>query len=161
MPAPADKLVELLRVMQPSLAMYLADSGIWSYPGPEEIRLALADLVGDQRNVMDRAALILEEREVAVPKNAYPISFSAWHDVDLRHVLPKIVAGLERQQPELERLAGSADDAAAAGLAAEALKSTRQHVDVFKTITAKLQAGLSAAAPSGSASPPAAASAAS
>lgn len=143
MPAAADKLVDLLRVMQPSLAMYLADSGIWSYPGPEEIRLALADLVGDHRNVMDRAALILEEREVAVPKNAYPISFSAWHDVDLRHVLPRIVAGLERQQPELERLAATPDDAAAAGLASEALKSTRQHVAALRAIAAKLQAGLS------------------
>jgi hypothetical protein len=143
MPA-ADRLVELLRVLQPSLAMYVAESGIWSYPGPEEIRLAVADLVVDQRNVMDRAALILEEREVAVPKNAYPISFSGWHDVDLRHVLPRIVAGLERQQPELERIAATPDDAAAAGLAAEALKSTRQHIEVFKAIAAKLQAGLSA-----------------
>jgi hypothetical protein len=143
MPASA-ALVELLRLLQPSLAMYLADSGIWSYPGPEEIRLAVADLVVDQRNVMDRAALILEEREVAVPKNAYPISFSGWHDVDLRHVLPRIVAGLERQQPELERIAAASDDAAASGLAAEALKSTRQHIETLKTIAAKLQAGLSA-----------------
>lgn len=143
MPA-AERLVELVRVLQPSLAMYLADSGIWSYPGPEEIRLAVADLVVDQRSVLDRAALILEEREVAVPKNAYPISFSGWHDVDLRHVLPRIVAGLERQQPELERIAATPDDAAAAGLAAEALKSTRHHVEALKTIAAKLQAGLSA-----------------
>jgi len=141
---PADRLIELLRVLQPSLAMYVADCGIWSYPGPEEIRLALADLVGEQRNVMDRAALILEEREVAVPKNAYPISFSGWHDVDLRHMLPRIVAGLERQQPELERIAATPDDAAAAGLAAEALKSARHHVEALKTIAAKLQAGLSA-----------------
>jgi hypothetical protein len=143
MPA-SESLVALLRLLQPSLAMYLADSGIWSYPGPEEIRLAVADLVVDQRNVMDRAALILEEREVAVPKNAYPISFSGWHDVDLRHVLPRIVAGLERQQPELERIAAASDDAAASGLAAEALKSTRQHIETLETIAAKLQAGLSA-----------------
>lgn len=144
MPA-SERLVELLRLLQPSLAMYLADSGIWSYPGPEEIRLAMADLVIDQRNVMDRAALILEEREVAVPKNAYPISFSGCHDVDLRHVLPRIVASLERQQPELERIAASSDDdAAAAGLAAETLKSNRQHIEALKTIAAKLQAGLSA-----------------
>ena len=143
MPAAADQLVELLRVLQPSLAMYVAECGIWSYPGPEEIRLALANLVADQRSVMDRAALILEEREVAVPKNAYPISFTGWHDVDLGHMLPRIVSGLERQQPELERLASSASDAAAAGLAGEALKSTRQHVGALRTIAAKLQAGLS------------------
>ncbi len=137
-------LVRLLKVLQPSLAMYVAESGIWSYPGPEEIRLALAELVGDQRGIMDRAVRILEEREVAVPKNAYPISFSGWHDVDLRHVVPRVVAGLERQLPELEQLAAASDDAAAAGLAAEALTSTRRHVEALKTITAKVQAGLSA-----------------
>ena len=31
---PAESLVRLLEVLQPSLAMYVADSGIWSYPGP-------------------------------------------------------------------------------------------------------------------------------
>ena len=143
MPA-STPLVRLLDVLQPSLAMYVADCGIWSYPGPEEIRLALAALVGDQRSVVDRAVQILEEREVAVPKNAYPISFSGWHDVDLRHVLPRIVAGLERQLPELEQLAAASDDAAAAGLAAEALARGRYHVEALKTIAAKLQAGLSA-----------------
>ncbi|MCS5616862.1 MAG: hypothetical protein O3C39_03465 [Planctomycetota bacterium] len=137
-------LVRLLKVLQPSLAMYVAESGIWSYPGPEEIRAGLADLVGDQRGIMDRAVLILEEREVAVPKNAYPIAFSGWHDVDLRHVLPRVVTGLERQLPELELLAATSDDAATAGLAAEALTSTRHHVEALKTIAAKLQAGLSA-----------------
>ena len=143
MPA-SPALVRLVQILQPSLAMYLADSGIWSYPGPEEIRLALAALVADQRSIMDRAGLILEEREVAVPKNAYPISFSAWHDVDLRHVLPRIAAGLERQQPDLERIAATVDDAAAAGLAAEALKANRQHVDALKAVAAKLRAGLAA-----------------
>jgi hypothetical protein len=146
MPA-SPPLVRLLDVLQPSLAMYVADCGIWSYPGPEEIRLALAALVGDQRSVIDRAVLILEEREVAVPKNAYPISFSGWHDVDLRHVLPRIVAGLERQLPELEQLAATPDDAAAAGLASEALKAGHQHIDALKTVAAKLQAGLSGRPP--------------
>ena len=33
----SDPLCRLLDVLQPSLAMYLADSGIWSYPGKESI----------------------------------------------------------------------------------------------------------------------------
>ena len=146
MPA-STPLVRLLDVLQPSLAMYVADCGIWSYPGPEEIRLALAALVGDQRSVIDRGVLILEEREVAVPKTAYPISFSGWHDVDLRHVLPRIVAGLERQLPELEQLAATPDDAAAAGLASEALKASHQHIDALKTVASKIKAGLAGQPP--------------
>jgi hypothetical protein len=58
-----DPLVQLLDVLQPSLAMYLADSGIWTYPGDEEIKLALADLVGDHRSLVERSAVMLEDLE--------------------------------------------------------------------------------------------------
>jgi len=143
MPA-SPALTRLLDILQPSLAMYLGDSGIWSYPGPEELRLALAALVSDHRQVADRAALILEEREVPVPKTAYPISFSGWHDVDLQHILPRIVAALKRQEAELDRVAATPDDVTAAGLAAEAAKATRQHVTALDQIAVKLRAGLSA-----------------
>ena len=137
-------LVRLLDILQPSLAMYLGDSGIWSYPGPEDLRLALAALVSDHRQVADRAALILEEREVPVPKTVYPISFSGWHDVDLQHILPRLVAGLKRQETDLEQIAATPNDATAAGLAAEAAKITRQHVAALEQIAVKLRAGLSA-----------------
>jgi hypothetical protein len=143
MPA-SPALIRLLEILQPSLAMYLGDSGIWSYPGPEELRLALAALISDHRQVADRAALILEEREVPVPKTAYPISFSGWHDVDLQHILPRVVAGLKRQEAELDRVAATPDDATAASLAAEAAKATRQHVAALDQIAVKLRAGLSA-----------------
>jgi hypothetical protein len=139
MAASSDQLVRVLKVLQPSLVMYLADSGIWSYPGPEEIRLALAGLVGDQQAVMDRAALILEEREVPVPKKAFPISFSGWHDVDLGHILPRIVTSLEQQAVELGRVAEAPDDATAAGLAAEAVKTIRRHIDSLRHIATQQQ----------------------
>jgi signal recognition particle subunit SRP54 len=43
--------------------MYLADSGIWSYPGRESIKLALADLVGDHRSLVERAAEGIDKAE--------------------------------------------------------------------------------------------------
>ena len=117
--------------------MYLADCGLWSYPGPEEIRLAVADLVADQRNILDRASVVVAERGQARPRVAFPISFSGGHDVDLRHMLPRLVAGLDRQRTELEALAGSPDDAAAAGFAAEALRSVQQHRDILAGLAGK------------------------
>jgi hypothetical protein len=140
----AEPLAHMIAVLQPSLAMYLSDSGLGTYPGPEEIRLALADLVADHRSLIDRGAAILEEREVPVPKLIYPLSFTGLHDVDLRHVLPRIVAGLRRQAGELERIAAVADDASAAALAGEALRSLPQHIDSLEMIATKLLAGLSA-----------------
>ena len=100
---PSDPLCRLLDVLQPSLAMYLADSGIWSYPGRESIKLALADLVGDHRSLVERAAVAIEDRGMAVPTVAYPIGFTGCHDIDMRSLLPRVVAGLRGQVSAIDR----------------------------------------------------------
>jgi len=143
-----DPLCRLVAAIQPSLLMYLADSGIWSYPGPESVKLALADAVGDLRSVVDRAASLLDVREVAVPpKAAYPLSFTGLHDVDLVNLLPRVMAGLKRQAADLDGLSGLADtDAAAADLVADAVRSTRQHLDALGQLAIKMKAGLSGTA---------------
>jgi len=141
---PRDPLLRLFDLLQPGLPMYLADCGLWSYPGPEEIRLALADLVADQRNILDRAAVVVAERGQARPRVVYPISFSGGHDVDLRHMLPRLIAGLDRQRSELEPLAVTPDDAAAADFATEALRSLQQHRDILAGLAGKLQGPVAA-----------------
>jgi len=159
---PTNPLARLIDVIQPSLAMYLADCGLWTYPGPEEIRLAVAALVADQRNLLDRATIVLEERQQVRPRVAYPISFSGWHDVDLGYILPRVMEGLERQRTELERLATVTDDAAAADLVADAVRSVRQHLDALRDALPRPAPVAAVTAPAGSAAePPAATSAAS
>ncbi len=142
--AVAEPLCRLVSILQPSMLMYLADSGIWSYPGAEPLKLALADAVDDLRNVVERASTVLQEREVAVPpKAAYPLSFTALHDVDLGKLLPRVIDGLKRQLADLDALAGPAGtDAAAADLVASAKQSTRQHLDALEQLAAKFRAGL-------------------
>ena len=128
----ADPLSRLLRLLQSSLSMYIADSGIWSYPGAEEIKLSLVDLVGDQRNIVERAGAILEERDVAASGHGYPLSFSALHDIDLGFLLPRIVADLRRQVGDIDALIEAAgDDPAALELAREARGTTLGHIDVL------------------------------
>lgn len=142
--AVADPLCRLVSLVQPSLLMYLADSGIWSYPGPESLKLALADAVDDLRSVVGRASMLLDDREVAVPpKAAYPFAFTALHDLDLATLLPRLIDGLRRQLADLDALTGPAgSDAAAADLVADAKRSTRQHLDALEQLAAKLKAGL-------------------
>ena len=131
----SDPLCRLLNVLQPSLAMYLADSGIWSYPGKESIKLALADLVGDHRSLVERAAVATEDRGIAVPSPAYPISFTGCHDVDMRSLLPRVVAGLRGQAAAIDAiLASAADDGVAAELAREAKATTLSHIDVLEQV---------------------------
>jgi len=136
---PADTLATLLAVLETSPAMYLADSGIWSYPGDEELKLAIADVVSDQRSIVDRAAAILAEREVATPQTGYPLSYTAWHDLDLRFLLPRIIAGMRRQLERIDGLlAAGGDDAAALELAGEAKSSTLAHIAVLEQQAARL-----------------------
>ena len=131
----SDPLCSLLDVLQPSLAMYLADSGIWSYPGRESIKLALADLVGDHRSLVERAAVAIEDRGMAVPTVAYPIGFTGCHDIDMRSLLPRVVAGLRGQVSAIDTIiASTTDDGVAAELAREAKATTLSHIDVLDQV---------------------------
>lgn len=131
----SDPLCRLLDVLQPSLVMYLADSGIWSYPGKESIKLALADLVGDHRSLVERAALVIEDRGIAVPTVAYPIGFTGCHDVDMRSLLPRVVAGLRGQVTAIDAIiASTGDDGVAAELAQESKTSTLSHIGALEQV---------------------------
>jgi hypothetical protein len=131
----SDPLCRLLDVLQPSLVMYLADSGIWSYPGKESIKLALADLVGDHRSLVERSAIAIEDRGLAVPSVAYPIGFTGCHDVDMRSLLPRVVASLRGQVAAIDAvIASAADDGVAAELAREAKATTLNHLGVLEQV---------------------------
>ncbi len=144
-----DPLCRLVASIQPSMLMYLGDSGIWSYPGAESLKLALADAVDDLKNVVERATTILDDRETAVPQRAaYPLSFTALHDIDLSSLLPRVIDGLKRQFADLDGLTGPAGtDAAAADLVTDAKQSTRQHLDALEQLAVKLKAGLAGVPP--------------
>jgi len=134
----SDLLVSLLKLLNSSLAMYISDSGIWSYPGPEEIKLAMADLVGDQKNIIERTAIILEERDIPIPGHAYPLQFASLHDLELRSLLPRIVAGCRRQNSQIDAiLAAGSPDPIAIELASEARKTTLGHLNILEQIITK------------------------
>lgn len=127
-------LADLCDTLGSSLHSYLAAAGVWTFPGDESIKLALVDLVTDQRSIADRAGRILEERGELVPRPAYPISFTATHDVDLGAMLPRVLAGLRRQVADLDRLidAGGADEEIV--IVREAREASLQHADRLEAI---------------------------
>ena len=142
MPMPistSDSLVSLVTMLNSSLAMYISDSGIWSYPGPEEIKLAMADLVGDQQNIIERAAIVLMDRDIPASGHAYPLQFASLHDLELRSLLPRIVAGLRRQNSHIDAiLAAGNSDPIVCELANEARRMALGHIDILEQIVAKL-----------------------
>jgi len=136
-------LVRLLSTLDSSLAMYVADTGIWSYPGDEEIKLAIADCVGDQRSVMERAGTILEESGVATPRHAYPIQFTATHDLDLKALVPRIIAGARRQVDALDAVIAAGGDPAAIDIVRDARNTTHRHADILAQLGSRPQAAAS------------------
>lgn len=136
-------LVRLLSTLDSSLAMYVADAGIWSYPGDEEIKLAIADFVGDQRSIMERAGTILEESGEATPRHAYPIQFTATHDLDLKSLVPRIIAGARRQVGELDAVIAAGGDPVAIDLVREARSTTHRHADILAQLGSRPQAAAS------------------
>lgn len=131
-----DPLARLVSLLGSSLAMYVADAGIWSYPGEERIKLALAALADDHRSLLERAGAMLEDRGADVPRHPYPIQFTATHDLDLRAVLPRIVAGLEAQAAALEAVAAAGGVADELDLVHEAATSTKAHLDDLRQLLA-------------------------
>jgi len=126
-------LSRLIDLLGSSLPAYISDSGIWSYPGVEQIKLALADCVGDQHSIVERAGTLLVERNATPPRPIYPIAFTALHDLDLHSLLPRILAALRRQVVEIEHLMDeSRQDPTAHDLLADARQTTLLHSDIFE-----------------------------
>jgi len=140
--ASSDPLARLVATLESSPAMYLADSGLASYPGAAEIREAVEALVVEQKDVLGRAAAIIEDREQPLPQGAYPIAFTAWHDIDLRHLAPRVIESLKRQAGEFASLAGAAGDATATELAGRAQEIARRHAEKLEGLLVRLRAGL-------------------
>jgi hypothetical protein len=140
--AVSDQLARLVATLESSPAMYLADSRLETYPGPDEVRRGLAEVAADHKRVLARAAEILAEREVAVPRTRYPLSYTGWHDADLGLLLPRVLDGLRKQLGELDCIAATPDDAAARDLAADAATATRRHADRLADLTTRLRAGI-------------------
>jgi len=137
-----DPLVRLVETLESSPAMYLADSGLASYPGAAELRVALGTLVAEQRDVLARAANVIADRELPLPQAAFPIAFTAWHDVDLRHLVPRVIESLKRQAAEFTTLAGAGGDAAAGDLAGRAREIADRHAEQLAGLLMRLRAGL-------------------
>ena len=127
-------LADLVDTLGSSLHSYLAAAGVWSFPGDEAIKLAIVDLVDDQRSLADRAGRLLEERGETPPSPVFPIRYTATHDVDLGAMLPRVLDGLRRQIGHLQRLVDAGGAPGEIELVLEAREASLQHADVLEEL---------------------------
>lgn len=144
-PPAAEPVSRLLQLLNGSLPMYLADSGVWSYPGPQDLKQAVADIVGDQKSIVDRAGAMLEERSIVPRGHEYPLAFASLHDLDMRHLLPRLIESFKRQLAGIDAIidAGS-NDAAAIELAREARTAAVGHLEQLTQFVGRRPPGMHA-----------------
>lgn len=127
-------LAEIIDTLGSSLHSYLVAAGVWTFHGDDVIKLALVDLVEDQRSIADRAGRLLEEHGETVPRPVYPIRYTATHDVDLVAMLPRVLNGLRRQIAQFDRLVDAGGPPGEIDLVREARETSLQHADQFEEI---------------------------
>jgi len=127
-------LADLVSTLGSSLHSYLAAAGVWSFPGDEAIKLALVDLVDDQRSLSDRAGRLLTERGETPPSPVFPIRYTATHDVDLGAMLPRVLDGLRRQIGHLQRLIDAGGAPGEIEIVLDAREASLQHADVLEEL---------------------------
>lgn len=134
--ASADLLSRLMQVLGSSLALFIDDSGIWSRPGAEEIKLALADLCTDLRSLFERAGVLLDNQDIAAPQVEYPIRYTALHDVHLNYVLPQVQRETRSQIAAVE--AWGDQSGPAGDLLREARSTLQTHLDALDQVAKKV-----------------------
>ena len=127
-------LADLVSTLGSSLHSYLAAAGVWSFPGDEAIKLALVDLVDDQRSLSDRAGRLLTERGETPPSPVFPIRYTATHDVDRGAMLPRVLDGLRRQIGHLQRLIDAGGAPGEIEIVLDAREASLQHADVLEEL---------------------------
>jgi hypothetical protein len=128
----------LIAVLGPSPLMYVGDSGIWSYPGEEAVKLAIADVVDEQKSLLGRAEGLLADFETPAPQYGFPLSLTAWHDLDLQHLLPRLLQDLEQRSAKLNRMVDAPVRPLASrtvdDLLQESLSCVGEHIDALRQL---------------------------
>src|SRR5207249_4233299 len=93
------------------------------------VRVMLLERPTDEAAALDRLAAFLQSRRVPLPgAGAFPQAFTAMNYVNVRSVMPRLVAGQERELAELERGAAALSNEWRAP-AAELLSLKRANLD--------------------------------
>lgn len=141
MPDPIDALNEVLRAQYRSLPMFLAGTEPWTHHGDERATAALANIVADQKAMVQRVGEAILDRGGRVETGNFPIEYAELHFLSLDYLLTQLVARQKDDVATLERCVEQlAGDRAARTLAEEALGSERAHLETLEHLLADLGA---------------------
>ncbi len=121
-----------------SLANYLRHASPWTPRHAEPLRETLLQIADDQQVCADRVASMILERDGRVEKGSFPFRFTAYNDLSLEFLAPRVLDELRQTVRHVgvivDELAG---DPEARALAREIEGMEKGHVDQLRELLAE------------------------
>jgi len=127
-------LNDLLILVYRSLLQYTMECWPWSDVGEAGEQQAIDALAGEQKDLVERLARLLDHRGVAVDLGTYP-DWSELHYVSLDSLLARLIDDEEAMLAAIERLRPALqNDAEGNALADELVAAERRHLSKLREI---------------------------
>ena len=129
-------LNRLLVIHNRSLPMYLESAVPWWQDRDVRAQQVLDQIVTDQRHMVDRVGTLIVENSGRVELGAFPISFTALHDLSGGYLIRKMISYQHRSVAAIEILVEQlANQPRPHALAQQALGMALAHLDMLGELT--------------------------
>lgn len=133
MPATLDVLNELLRTQYRSLPMFLSGTDPYARSGDQRAEAVLANVVADQKAMVQRLGEAILDRGGQVDSGNFPIEYAELHFLALDYLIKELVVRQKDDVAAIERcVARLTSDRAARMLAEEVLGQERAHLETLE-----------------------------
>jgi hypothetical protein len=125
-----DDLNRLLVIHHRSLPMYLGYAKPYAVRGDERAEEVLANIVEQQKEMVDRIGALIVERGGVVQHGEFPMYFTGLHDLSLDYLVRRMIADQKRDVAAIEQCVRQLEgDPLGKALAEEALGAAKGHLD--------------------------------
>ena len=131
-----DVLNRLMVVHNRSLPMYLGFAVPWWSDGDAPAAELLAQIVSDQRQIVDRIGEMIVDNAGEVIQGEFPLAFTALHDLSFDFLLQEMLRHQERAITVIEQCLAQLPQASPARtLAEEVLGIAKAHFDALRELS--------------------------
>ena len=121
-----------------SFPMYLTDACPWTHQGDEKAKLALNNIVADQKGMVQRIGEFILDSAGRVETGEYPMEFTDTHFLSLDFLLKELVRYQRGDVAAIEQIVSQlGDDRLARELAEETLGMERAHLESLESLVSQ------------------------
>lgn len=133
-------LNRVLSILDSSLPIYLNQTSPWLHPSKknrdERAREVLADMVADQRNLIERITQIIQLTGEQILTGKFPMDYTNTNDVSLEYLLRTLVHYQKQDVVAIEACFNDLPSGCTSrSLIQETLGSARAHLDALEELT--------------------------